>query len=83
VNGWDYHRLRWQKTGAGQRSLKFRQAVTGIPAAMMGMLQATAESPALWHRLEKEGRLVRDKCLAKGVNQNQPAQPFPVPGKKK
>ena len=41
---------------------------TGIPAAMMGMLQALPNT-ALWHRLEKEGRLIQDKDAAKGVNQ--------------
>jgi radical SAM superfamily enzyme YgiQ (UPF0313 family) len=41
---------------------------TGIPAAMMGMLQALPNT-GLWHRLEKEGRLIQDKTDAKGVNQ--------------
>jgi radical SAM superfamily enzyme YgiQ (UPF0313 family) len=56
-----------EKTGAGQRIVEFVTR-TGIPAAMMGMLQALPNT-GLWHRLEKEGRLVQDKASAKGVNQ--------------
>jgi len=56
-----------EKTGAGQRIVEFVSR-TGIPAAMMGMLQALPNT-GLWHRLEKEGRLVQDKSSAKGVNQ--------------
>jgi radical SAM superfamily enzyme YgiQ (UPF0313 family) len=56
-----------EKTGAGQRIVEFVTR-TGIPAAMMGMLQALPNT-GLWHRLEKEGRLVQDKAAAKGVNQ--------------
>jgi radical SAM superfamily enzyme YgiQ (UPF0313 family) len=56
-----------EKSGAGQRIVEFVSR-TGIPAAMMGMLQALPNT-GLWHRLEKEGRLVQDKAAAKGVNQ--------------
>jgi radical SAM superfamily enzyme YgiQ (UPF0313 family) len=56
-----------EKTGAGQRIVEFVTR-TGIPAAMMGMLQALPNT-GLWHRLEKEGRLIQDKAAAKGVNQ--------------
>ncbi|MCP9772487.1 DUF4070 domain-containing protein [Synechococcus sp. Tobar12-5m-g] len=56
-----------EKTGAGQRIVEFVTR-TGIPAAMMGMLQALPNT-GLWYRLEKEGRLVQDKAAAKGVNQ--------------
>ena len=53
--------------GAGHRIVDFVTR-TGIPAAMMGMLQALPNT-ALWYRLEKEGRLIQDKDAAKGVNQ--------------
>jgi radical SAM superfamily enzyme YgiQ (UPF0313 family) len=56
-----------EKTGAGDRIVTFVSR-TGIPAAMMGMLQALPNT-GLWHRLEKEGRLVQEKKDAKGVNQ--------------
>jgi radical SAM superfamily enzyme YgiQ (UPF0313 family) len=56
-----------EKSGAGQRIVEFVTR-TGIPAAMMGMLQALPNT-GLWHRLEKEGRLIQDKAAAKGVNQ--------------
>ena len=56
-----------EKAGAGQRIVDFVNR-TGIPAAMMGMLQALPNT-SLWHRLEKEGRLIEDKSVAKGVNQ--------------
>jgi radical SAM superfamily enzyme YgiQ (UPF0313 family) len=56
-----------EKTGAGDRIVRFVNR-TGIPAAMMGMLQALPNT-GLWHRLEKEGRLVQEKADAKGVNQ--------------
>jgi radical SAM superfamily enzyme YgiQ (UPF0313 family) len=56
-----------EKSGAGQRIVEFVTR-TGIPAAMMGMLQALPNT-GLWHRLEKEGRLLQDKAAAKGVNQ--------------
>ena len=56
-----------EKDGAGRRIVDFVTR-TGIPAAMMGMLQALPNT-ALWYRLEKEGRLIQDKDAAKGVNQ--------------
>jgi radical SAM superfamily enzyme YgiQ (UPF0313 family) len=56
-----------EKSGAGDRIVRFVSR-TGIPAAMMGMLQALPNT-GLWHRLEKEGRLIQEKTDAKGVNQ--------------
>ena len=56
-----------EKDGAGGRIVDFVTR-TGIPAAMMGMLQALPNT-ALWHRLEKEDRLIQNKDAAKGVNQ--------------
>ena len=56
-----------EKGGAGERIVDFVTR-TGIPAAMMGMLQALPKT-ALWDRLEKEGRLIQDQDAAKGVNQ--------------
>ncbi len=56
-----------EKTGAGDRIVRFVSR-TGIPAAMMGMLQALPNT-GLWHRLEKEGRLIQETADAKGVNQ--------------
>jgi radical SAM superfamily enzyme YgiQ (UPF0313 family) len=56
-----------EKSGAGNRIVEFVSR-TGIPAAMMGMLQALPNT-GLWHRLEKEGRLIENKAAAKGVNQ--------------
>ncbi len=56
-----------EKSGAGDRIVQFVTR-TGIPAAMMGMLQALPNT-GLWHRLEKEGRLIQEKKDAKGVNQ--------------
>jgi radical SAM superfamily enzyme YgiQ (UPF0313 family) len=56
-----------EKSGAGDRIVTFVNR-TGIPAAMMGMLQALPNT-GLWHRLEKEGRLVQEKTDARGVNQ--------------
>ena len=56
-----------EKEGAGGRIVEFVTR-TGIPHAMMGMLQALPNT-ALWHRLEKEGRLIEGKAAAKGVNQ--------------
>ena len=56
-----------EKTGAGDRIVTF-VSNTGIPAAMMGMLQALPNT-GLWHRLEKEGRLIQEQADAKGVNQ--------------
>lgn len=45
-----------EKTGAGQRIYQFVEQ-TAIPTAMVSMLQALPDT-ALWHRLEKEGRLL-------------------------
>ena len=53
-----------EKTGAGDRIVSFVEQ-TGIPMAMFSMLQALPNT-ALWHRLEKEGRL-----LDQGANINQ------------
>lgn len=44
-----------EKSGAGDRIIDFVEA-TAIPQALFGMLQALPGT-ALWHRLEKEGRL--------------------------
>ena len=56
-----------EQRGAGQRIVEFVNR-TGIPHAMMGMLQALPKT-ALWIRLEQEGRLIQDTAAAKGVNQ--------------
>ncbi|MDA9700115.1 B12-binding domain-containing radical SAM protein [Synechococcus sp. AH-736-M02] len=56
-----------EKDGAGHRIVDFVTR-TGIPAAMMGMLQALPKT-ALWARLEREGRLIQGEDAAKGVNQ--------------
>ncbi len=53
-----------EKAGAGQRIVDFAEA-TGIPTTTFAMLQALPHT-ALWHRLDKEGRL-----LAKDGNINQ------------
>ncbi len=44
-----------EKPGAGQRIVEFAE-LTGIPTTTFAMLQALPHT-ALWHRLEKEGRL--------------------------
>ncbi|MEH2450657.1 B12-binding domain-containing radical SAM protein [Nostoc sp.] len=44
-----------EKVGAGARIVKFVEQ-TAIPTALFSMLQALPDT-ALWHRLEKEGRL--------------------------
>ncbi|MFB2934725.1 B12-binding domain-containing radical SAM protein [Aerosakkonemataceae cyanobacterium BLCC-F154] len=44
-----------EKAGAGQRIVEFAEQ-TGIPTVVFAMLQALPNT-ALWHRLEKEGRL--------------------------
>jgi radical SAM superfamily enzyme YgiQ (UPF0313 family) len=44
-----------EKSGAGQRIVEFAE-ITGIPTTTFAMLQALPNT-ALWHRLEKEGRL--------------------------
>ncbi|MGK7952631.1 MAG: B12-binding domain-containing radical SAM protein [Xenococcaceae cyanobacterium] len=53
-----------EKPGAGDRIVHFVEQ-TGIPMAMFSMLQALPNT-ALWHRLEKEGRLIE-----KDANINQ------------
>ena len=53
-----------EKPGAGDRIVSFVEK-TAIPMAMFSMLQALPNT-ALWHRLEKEERL-----LARGANINQ------------
>ena len=53
-----------EKKGAGDRIVLFVEQ-TAIPMAMFSMLQALPNT-ALWHRLEKEGRL-----LDRGANINQ------------
>jgi radical SAM superfamily enzyme YgiQ (UPF0313 family) len=53
-----------EKKGAGARIVKFVEQ-TAIPTALFSMLQALPDT-ALWHRLEKEGRL-----RSKGANINQ------------
>jgi radical SAM superfamily enzyme YgiQ (UPF0313 family) len=45
-----------EKAGAGQRIVDFVEKTT-IPTAIYSMLQALPDT-ALWHRLEKEGRLL-------------------------
>ncbi|MDX2097101.1 MAG: B12-binding domain-containing radical SAM protein [Leptolyngbyaceae cyanobacterium bins.59] len=53
-----------EKTGAGDRIVQFVEK-TSIPTALFSMLQALPDT-ALWHRLEKEGRL-----RSKSANINQ------------
>lgn len=48
-----------EKTGAGDRVARFVQQTT-IPIAMFSMLQALPDT-ALWHRLNKEGRLLNQQ----------------------
>jgi radical SAM superfamily enzyme YgiQ (UPF0313 family) len=45
-----------EKSGAGDRIVRFVEK-TNIPLALFSMLQALPDT-ALWHRLEKEGRLL-------------------------
>lgn len=45
-----------EKAGAGQRVARFVEQ-TAIPTALFSMLQALPDT-ALWHRLEREGRLI-------------------------
>jgi radical SAM superfamily enzyme YgiQ (UPF0313 family) len=49
-----------EKEGAGDRIIEFVEK-TSIPTAMFGILQALPNT-ALWHRLEKEGRLIQGKA---------------------
>ncbi len=53
-----------EKAGAGQRIVQFVEQTT-IPTAIFSMLQALPDT-ALWHRLEREGRL-REKSA--NINQ--------------
>jgi radical SAM superfamily enzyme YgiQ (UPF0313 family) len=53
-----------EKPGAGDRIVKFVEQ-TAIPTAIFSMLQALPDT-ALWHRLEKEGRL---RGQAANINQ--------------
>jgi radical SAM superfamily enzyme YgiQ (UPF0313 family) len=48
-----------EKPGAGDRIIDFVEQ-TAIPTALFGILQALPNT-ALWHRLEKEGRLFKNK----------------------
>ncbi|MBW4466794.1 MAG: B12-binding domain-containing radical SAM protein [Pegethrix bostrychoides GSE-TBD4-15B] len=48
-----------ERTGAGDRIIEFVEK-TAIPTAVFGLLQALPNT-ALWHRLEKEGRLHNNK----------------------
>ncbi|NJK28446.1 MAG: B12-binding domain-containing radical SAM protein, partial [Coleofasciculaceae cyanobacterium SM2_3_26] len=48
-----------EQAGAGDRIVRF-VTQTAIPLAMFGMLQALPNT-ALWHRLEKEGRIRSDR----------------------
>ncbi len=48
-----------EKPGAGDRIVEFVEQ-TAIPTALFGILQALPNT-ALWHRLEKEGRLFKHK----------------------
>lgn len=54
-----------EQKGAGDRIIKFAE-LTGIPTTTFAMLQALPNT-ALWHRLEKEGRLITQQ----NVNLNQ------------
>lgn len=53
-----------EKAGAGQRIVDFVEA-TAIPKAMFGLLQALPNT-ALWHRLQKEGRLLEARQETSG-----------------
>jgi radical SAM superfamily enzyme YgiQ (UPF0313 family) len=48
-----------EKSGAGRRIIDFVEA-TAIPQALFSMLQALPNT-ALWHRLQKEGRLLEGR----------------------
>lgn len=54
-----------EKPGAGDRICDFVEA-TAIPQALFGMLQALPNT-ALWHRLEKEGRLLTEQTAVSGI----------------
>jgi radical SAM superfamily enzyme YgiQ (UPF0313 family) len=53
-----------EKSGAGDRIIDFVEA-TAIPQALFGMLQALPGT-ALWHRLEREGRLRAGQAAVSG-----------------
>ncbi len=53
-----------EKSGSGDRIVQFAE-LSAIPTTMFGMLQALPNT-ALWHRLEKEGRLL---CRDANINQ--------------
>lgn len=53
-----------EKPGAGDRICDFVEA-TAIPQALSGMLQALPNT-ALWHRLEREGRLLTAQTAVSG-----------------
>ncbi|MEM8643217.1 MAG: B12-binding domain-containing radical SAM protein [Cyanobacteria bacterium P01_G01_bin.54] len=57
-----------EKSGAGQRIVNFVER-TSIPTAFFSMLQALPNT-ALWHRLEKEGRLLPETKSAEGNQTN-------------
>ncbi|MEM7553612.1 MAG: B12-binding domain-containing radical SAM protein [Cyanobacteria bacterium P01_A01_bin.84] len=57
-----------ERKGAGDRIINFVET-TAIPLAMVGLLQALPNT-ALWHRLEKEGRLLDTSEQENMGNQN-------------
>ncbi|WP_216903986.1 B12-binding domain-containing radical SAM protein [Synechococcus sp. CCY 9618] len=69
-----------EQAGAGRRIVDFVTR-TSIPVAMLGVLQALPNT-ALWHRLEREGRLLHgDGRFDEGVQTNlvnfRPTRPMP------
>ena len=58
-----------EKAGAGDRIVRFVEQ-TAIPTALFAMLQALPDT-ALWHRLNKEGRLIKkDANIHQGTLMN-------------
>ena len=55
-----------EKVGAGDRIVQFVETTT-IPTAFFSMLQALPDT-ALWHRLEKEGRLRNQEVMGNQTN---------------
>lgn len=55
-----------EKKGAGDRIVRFVEQ-TAIPTPMLGLLQALPNT-ALWHRLEKEGRLLGNSSTGNQMN---------------
>jgi len=51
-----------EKSGIGKRIVKFVEEAA-IPTALLGILQALPNT-ALWHRLEKEGRLLDQRAFS-------------------